>query len=191
MPHKQKIRDLLDEPIVRPDPLIVGLVAHRYRHSPAAQAAIHKKAVDVVVQQKLAKLKLLAERHGVDLGAPHAWCELCLRLAEHYVEGFKVLYPYAYSDMPEMEVSPRGPGGPRKDQRDLVDAIQARVRDKREKVIEACRKLSRDPKGRWHGLPPKSLQSRYCEWQQQYKRTDPLVEMLCRAADRAVLGDRS
>jgi hypothetical protein len=50
--------DPLDEPIICPDPLTVAFVANSYRHSPAAQAAIHRKAEDIVEQQLSAKFKL-------------------------------------------------------------------------------------------------------------------------------------
>jgi hypothetical protein len=175
--RRRKKCDPLDEPIVRPNGLVVALETFAYRHSPAAQVAIERVAVDIVVQQKITKIKLLADRHGVDLGAPDAWCDLCLRLAEHYLDGFKVI-----------DAPPRGPGGPRKDQFDLVKAIEARVDDKGETVKEACRRLTRDPKGRWHRLPWTSLQSRYYEWHRQRKHrvAAPILEALRKAADLAV-----
>jgi hypothetical protein len=170
MSKRQRKVSLLDEPIVRPDPLVVEVLA--YGKSPAEQAVIREEAANFVWQQKLNKLALLALSYNVDIRAPFGFLELCLRLAEQHIKDFKVV-----------DASPRRPGGPRKDQFELVKAINLRT-DAGESVLQACRVLSKR-KGPWKGRPPKALQTRYNEWHRQRPQRDPMVERLILAGRRA------
>ena len=85
--RRKKAADPLAEPIVRPNPMAVALIA--CGKSPAEQDAIYKEARDFVAKQKMAKLILLANRHNVDMASPHWLLDLCLHLADRHEPGSK------------------------------------------------------------------------------------------------------
>jgi hypothetical protein len=132
-----------------------------------------------VAHAKIEKLPLLADRYNVDLKEPSGPLSLCLCLAEEFVPGFKVVD----------EWSRKGPGAPRKEYFDLVKAVDLRVARYGETVLGACRKLSAQTAGPWHGEKPISLEKRYYEWLRAHSQQPPesvLVRRLEQAAERAL-----
>lgn len=178
--RRRKKSDPLDEPIVRPDDLVVALVAFGYPHSPAAQAAVRKKAEDFIWEEKARKLLLLLAREGIDPStarSPIAWFDLSVRLAEKSIEGFKVI-----------DVPARRRGAPKKDYFELVKAVEERKFVHGETAMKACRALATQRGGPWHGRRPKALQSRYHEWLRDVRRPheDHFLGELRKAAEEAL-----
>jgi hypothetical protein len=171
-------RHPLGEPILRPDHLTVQLL--KLGATAAARAAVDEEVALIIAEQKSLKLALLAEQFGINLAAPNGILELCLRLAEKHVQGFKVVD----SPLP-------GPGRPKKhcDYFELVKEIEY-AQANGETISEACRKLSR---GKWKGRHPESLETRYHEWVKQYEQRrqqpDPQFDRLCRARALATEGE--
>jgi hypothetical protein len=177
----RKRSDPLDEPIIRPDALVVALVAFGYPHSPAAQAAVRKKAEDFILEEKARKLLLLLAQMGIDPAtarSPIAWFDLSVCLAEKFIEGFKVV-----------DVPARRRGAPKKDYFELVKAVERRKILHDKTAMKACRALASQQGGQWHGRRPKTLQSRYHEGLRNFRRPleeDHLLGELRKAAEEAL-----
>ena len=150
-------KDLLSEPIVRPDGLVVGLIAQAYRADPAIEQAVWDEAMRWVDRQKVQKLLLLLERNGLSSNNPRSWFLLSLRLAEKYIKGFQVVEP-----------STRRPGRPKGagrklDRFELYKAVCAKCHEESLNVSEACRALVKTRKRPWRDHSAESLETRYYE----------------------------
>jgi hypothetical protein len=178
--------DPLDEPIVRIDPLILGLLAHR--KTPEGRTAIWREADAWVIDQKIAKLVLLAQRHGF-YGAKDSGWLLALRLAEERFDGFRVV------DGPPKKARKVGRplGSTKIGGIELVKAVESARRANDCGIKEACKILTR--KGPWKNENQASLQTQYYVWLREAKakmakmkafRADPLMRRLERAARDAV-----
>jgi hypothetical protein len=179
--------DPLDEPIVRFPPVLLGLLGSR--KSPEERSAIWREAELWLIERRLAKLRLVAQRYGIDVGTDGAWIlATALQLAEERFEGLRVV------DVPK-----RRRGRPLRSTKiggvDLVKAIDfARLPDDR-RLLDACTRLTRKRGGRWEGENPQSLETQYYTWHRNMKAqlkagaADPLIRRFERAAKAAALRD--
>jgi hypothetical protein len=82
--------DPLDEPIVRIPPVLLGLLGSR--KSPEERSAIWREAELWLIEQRLAKLRLVAQRYGIAVGTDGVWIlTTALQLAEERFEGLRVV----------------------------------------------------------------------------------------------------
>jgi hypothetical protein len=177
--------DPLDEPIVRIPPVLLGLLGSR--KSPEERSAIWREAELRLIEQRLAKLRLVAQRYGIAVGTDGAWIlATALQLAEERFEGLRVV------DAPRKRRG-RPVGSTKIGGLDLVKAIDfARLPDDR-RLLDACTRLTRKRGGRWEGENPQSLETQYYTWHRDMKArlkagaAAPLGRRLERAAKAAAV----
>ena len=156
-------KDPLNEPIVQPDWLVVALFAGHYRADPAVKQAVVDEAIGWVNRQRAQKLLLLLKRYGLSSDDPERWLLLSLRLAEEYIEGFRVV-----ERTPQKRGRPSGTT--RKiDAFELFKAVQEICYEKGCGVSKACRELVGTRKKPWRGLTPESLETRYYEQKAKFR----------------------
>jgi hypothetical protein len=177
--------DPLDEPIVRIPPVVLGLLGSR--KFPEERSAIWREAELWLIEQRLAKLRLVAQRYGIAVGTDGAWIlATALQLAEERFEGLRVV------DAPRKRRG-RPVGSTKIGGLDLVKAIDfARLPDDR-RLLDACTRLTRKRGGRWEGENPQSLETQYYTWHRDMKArlkagaAAPLGRRLERAAKAAAV----
>lgn len=161
----------LTKPIVAPNLLATALVAHG---APNCGEAVYQELAKIIAEQKSGKLQLLAAELEVDIGSPDGWMQLALKLAERFVPGIQVEFG-----------QDRGPGRPRGsgqvDRFKLFQEIQMLISKNNSTVIEACKILTKQS-GRWKGMRPASLETRYHEHKRMFSSSennlDPVWERL-------------
>jgi hypothetical protein len=203
MPKRQnQSRPRLEGPLAEPivlSLLVVGLIAEGHRDCPAASKAVFEEAFNWIERLKYKKLLLLAERYGVDVSKRGGWQLVALRLAEEFLDGFRVV-----DHLPKGKGRPRGSGKIDRSRLgqavDIEMAVAERVKatcgrepNKRSTVIEACRKLASDRKGPWKGSRPASLKTRYFEEcrEQNRIRNAPKSDFLTALEDAAARARKS
>jgi hypothetical protein len=187
---KRRNSDPLVEPIFAISPLLLALLGSK--KSPEERSAMWREADLWVMEQRLAKLRLIAQRYGIDVTTDGPWLLLTLlRLAEERFEGLRVVDDAS----PRRRRRGRPRGSTKIGGLDLVKAIDsARLPDDR-RLLDACTRLTRKRGGRWEGESPQSLETQYYAWHRDTKAklasaaADPLIRRLERAAKAATLRD--
>jgi hypothetical protein len=181
--------DPLDEPIVRIPPVVLGLLGSR--KFPEERSAIWREAELWLIEQRLAKLRLVAQRYGIAVGTDGAWIlATALQLAEERFEGLRVV------DASRKMRRGRPVGSTKIGGLDLVKAIEAGRRTDDRCLLDICTRLTRTP-GRWKNHNPRSLETQYYAYLRSIKAKlkaakatpDPLMLRLKRAAKAAQMGD--
>jgi hypothetical protein len=139
---KHRNSDPLDEPIIAIPPLFLALLG--WKKSPGERSAIRREAELWLMEQKLAKLRLIAQQYGIDVTTDGSWLFLILlRLAEDRFKGLRVV------DRPLRRPRGRPKSSTKIGGLDLVKAIvSARLPGDR-RLLDACTRLTRIRGGQW------------------------------------------
>lgn len=143
--------------------------------------SVRRRAVQIVEEdisrQRLERLSLLARHYKVAWGNEGCEYILLLRLAEDFIEGFRV----ELSNQPKVGAVGRPRGSQKIGGFELVKEIDIITFQTKGTVSDACKALSRR-KGKWFGSRPSSLETRYYEWCRMTKailaKKDPVVDKI-------------
>ena len=180
--RKRKLSSILEgelsKPIVLPNALANGAWRERVLDRPLSLAEHQELDVEWIAQRKFARMRLLAERLGVNITGPDDWGAVAfLRLAEEFVEGLKVVTAH------EAWRTRRGnPGGHRAENKHLPELVRmVESRPSGEKIVPACKRICSEHKRK--GIAHGTLKREYyrvrqerAKWEADLRAWDVLVE---------------
>ena len=179
--RKRKLSSILEgelsKPIVLPNDLERGAWRERVLDRPLSLAEHQELDVKWIVQRKFERMRLLAERLGVNITGPDDWGAVAFRLAEEFVEGLKVVTAH------EARRTRRGnPGGHRVENKHLPELVRmVESRRSGEKIGPACKRICREHKRK--GIAHGTLKRAYyrarkerAKWEADLRSWNALVE---------------
>ena len=181
--RKRKLSSLLEGELSKPIVLMNDLARGAWRESvldrPLSLAEHQELDVKWIVQRKVERMRLLAERLGVNIVAgSNDWGVVAfLRLAEEFVDGLKVVTAH------EAWRARRGnPGGHQAENKHLPELVRmVESRRSGEKIVPACKRICSKHKRK--GISHGTLKSAYyrerkerAKWEADLRAWDVLVE---------------